>query len=567
MLRELYIKNIAVIDEIRLNFGSGFHIFTGETGAGKSILVEAIGLVLGEKVKSTLIRDGSSEAIVEAVFDVSKAVDVLDLLSQHGFSHPEEPGELILKRQLGQNGNNRIFVNHQRATLAILRQLSRLLIDFSGQHEQFELLDSGQDHATLDAFLPDAQLLNDYREKFAEVRALKLVCDELEKALLERDERLEWISHQLGEITGLKIESEEDEREWLKKRQFLRAEADFSGFEELSQGLIGSHDTGILSNLHRLNQAMQSKPQLKELFKDFIERLDGIRITIEDFSYDLAQKMAGVQKASGITSDEVEAQLYRLEKLKRKFGPGITDIQNRRVELESQKKSLDNIEINLKEARQKWERAFVGLKEQAQNLGAERIRMARQIETWVETELSELKMKGARFVVDVASGPADDFKTYTANGIDRVRLLLSPNPGLGLKPLAEIASGGETSRIFLALKQVLTRYRQYGTLIFDEVDSGISGAVVELTGKKLKSLAERFQVLCITHHAQIASLADMHFHVSKVVKKGNTITRVKVLSQEERIEEVARLMGGVRVTHKTREVARELLKMAQRVIK
>lgn len=559
MLRELYIKNMAIIDELRLSFGRGFHIFTGETGAGKSILVEAIGLVLGEKARSALIRDGASESVVEASFDLSEAGEVQALLQDQGLTHPDDASELVLRRQFSTGGNNRIYVNHQRASLVLLKELSRALIDFSGQHEQFDLLDSGQDIHTLDGFLGDPGLLNSYRAEFSQTQMLSLQVSELEKSLLEREERLEWVGHQLGEISGLKILSAQEEQDWIAKRQILKAQSQIAEFGDLAQKVLSEGDSSILHNLNRLKAFWETRQSIKDYFKEIDSKTDEIRILTNDLSYELAQKVMGIYKVSGLSADEIEQQLYLLERLKRKFGPEIDDIQNRRQELESQKKSLKNLDVDISELKLNLKKSFAKLKELARHLSEHRIQVAQQIETWVTQELSELKMAGARFVVDVVSSVDDDLSHYSQNGADRVQFLLSPNPGFGLKPLAQIASGGETSRIFLALKQVLTRYRRYGTLIFDEVDTGISGAVVELTGKKLKSLADRLQVLCITHHAQIASLADTHFHVIKEVKQGKTITRVQVLNADERIDEVARLMAGVQVSKKTRELAREMI--------
>lgn len=559
MLKELYIKNIAVIDEIRLSFGPGFHIFTGETGAGKSILVEAIGLVLGEKAKATLIRDGAAEAVVEACFGIADAPEVRNTLAENSLTNPDDADELILKRQISSSGNNRIFINHQRATLAQLKELSRQLIDFSGQHEQFDLLDSRQDLKTLDGFLPEPKLVEDYRSRYENLRSLGVKIEELEKSLLERDERLEWLGHQLKEISALKIQSEEEEKNWTEQRQLLRSQSQIQDFADLAQGLLSEGDSSILYNLTRLQQAIGAKSFLKEYFNDFEKRFDELKVLTNDLSFDLAQKIAAMQKSSPLSADEIEEQLFILERLKRKFGPGFAEIMAKRQELESQKQVLENIEMDLKELQSNFNKSFAGLKSVAKALSRAREEQATQIQKWLGAELSELKMPEAKFVIRIVSGDLNEFKSYRTSGVDEVEFLLSPNPGLGLKPLAQIASGGETSRIFLALKQVLTRYRRYGTLIFDEVDSGISGAVVELTGKKLKSLASRFQVLCITHHAQIAGLADTHFHVAKEVRQGKTITRVKVLTASERVEEVARLMGGVKISAKTRDLARELL--------
>ena len=247
-----------------------------------------------------------------------------------------------------------------------------------------------------------------------------------------------------------------------------------------------------------------------------------------------------------------------MERLKRRFGPTLTEVLEHEVSLIRDKSNLQNLDEKIDDLKRDFNKSLIDLKVRAAKLSEQRHELAKKVETWIKDELKDLSLKQAQFVIQINVREFKDFASFGPDGLDEVTFLISPNPGPGLKPLHLVASGGETSRLFLALKNVLTRHRRYGTLVFDEIDTGISGAVVELTGKKLKSLSGRFQVLCITHHAQIASLADTHYHVAKEVKAGQTITRVKILSEEERVEELSRLLGGVNVTSKTRELAREL---------
>lgn len=561
MLKELYIKNIAVIDELRLAFDKGFHIFTGETGAGKSILVESIGLVLGEKAKAPLIRDGSSEATVEAVFDIQDFSEVQKLLEEEGLKNPDDKDELIVKRQISADGKNKVFINHQRSTLSLLQNIAALVIDYTGQHQQIELLDARHDIEVLDQFLPEPKLLRGYAASYERVRETSREIDVTTRLLLEKNERLEWISYQLKELSELKIESAEDEARLKSRREELRHGEVIRSFAEKAGQVLTDGDDSCLNGLNRLIREAEKKAVLEELFSLPLKALDDIKLRIEDAAFEIAKTAShGEGGDQSLSADEIESRLYQLEKLKRKFGPELPDVLQKRGELTAEKKRLENSDDHLAKLKARLKTEFSGLLEFATKLSKDRQVVAEQVKKAVLKELGELKMAGTAFEIAVtAPANREDLTHFGPRGYDTVTFLLSPNPGLALKPLAKIASGGETSRIFLALKQVLTRFRKSGTLIFDEIDTGISGAAVELTGKKLKTLADRFQVFCITHHAQIAGLADRHFLVSKAVEKGRTFTRVKILSPDERVQEVARLMGGVKISTKNLEYAREIV--------
>lgn len=560
MLKELYIKNIAVIDDLRLNFADGFHIFTGETGAGKSILVESIGLVLGEKAKAPLIRDGAGEAVVEAVFDVQNFPEVRETLAREFLLQTEDPDELVVKRSISTDGKNKIFINHQRATLALLQEISGLLIDYTGQHQQIELLDTRQDVHVLDGFLPDPKFVPSYREAYGAARVTAGALAALKIAIRQKDERLDWIAHQLKDWEGLEIASEDEEKEWKTRRELLKNAAVYARFAEISDRILVAGDESCSNGLNALIREIEKQPALTGPFETVLKNLKDAKTCLEDMAYDIAKVSSKNEDPSGAAADRIESQLFQLEKLKRKFGPGVAEVMARREELEAERSHLQNSGQELAALERRFATEFGALKSAADALSCARRGVSQKVQKAVLKELADLKMAEARFEIEVVPvADPQDFAAYGPDGSDRVAFLLSPNPGLSLKPLAKIASGGETSRIFLAIKQVLTRFRSSGTLIFDEIDTGISGAAVELTGKKLKTLADRFQVFCITHHAQIASLADRHFLVSKEVQKGKTFTRVKILSQDEQVHEVARLMGGVTISGKNLEYAREMV--------
>lgn len=561
MLKELYIKNVAVIDELRLNFDKGFHIFTGETGAGKSILVESIGLVLGEKAKGPLIRDGAPEATVEAIFDVSDFAAVKTLVIEEGLGNADDPDELIIRRQIHTSGKNQVFINHQRSSMALLKNISALLIDYTGQHEQIELLDTRRDIEVLDSFLAAPNLLDEYHTAFESVRELQRTTSDLERTILEKNERLEWLKYQLKELNELKVESPEVETELKARRASLKHAASISQFASLAANALTEGETSCLNNLILILRELEKQEHLSALFGPVTKNLRDAKVSLEDVAFEIAKIVSKCENVNGtLPADEIEGRLFHLEKLKRKFGPEITDVIRKRDELAAEKISLENSDENLAELKKKLHREMIVLADKARALSEARQGVSKKVEKAVLKELSELKMSGTQFQIAVRPAPDPKvWQSYHARGSDAVAFLLSPNPGLALKPLAQIASGGETSRIFLALKQVLTRFRKSGTLIFDEIDTGISGAAVELTGKKLKILADRFQVFCITHHAQIASLADRHFLVLKEISKGKTFTRVKLLSGNEQVQEVARLMGGVTISAKNLEYAHEMV--------
>ena len=554
MLKELYIKNIAVVDELRLGFDQGFHIFTGETGAGKSILGEAISLVLGEKPKSNLLRDGSDEAIVEASFAIAKNPEVQTFLKQYSLENTEDPEELILKRQLSSEGKNKVFVNHQRSTLKILQEVAALLIDLTGQHEQMELLTASQDREILDEFLTKKDILEVYAEQYSKTKGIFQKISDLKKTIAEKERRLEGIQFQLKEMGDLEIHSEEEEAGLREKRNFLRHQSQIAEFSSNA----GKIFEDALGSFHKLETTFERNSYLNDYYKNFSSSLKEVKILIEDLSFEISKQTAHLE--TQISLDDLERKLYVLERLKTKYGPEFKDVLKKKAELEAEKGRLENSNEVISDLEVEFTKNFSELKNLTQKLMEHRQKIAKMIEKLIMVELTELQMPEAKFSVQIEEKDRDDFQNYSQSGCDRVCFLISPNPGFGLKPLSQIASGGETSRLFLAIKQVLTRHKKSGTLIFDEIDTGISGAVVELAGRKLKKLADRFQVFCITHHAQIASLADKHFLVSKEIQKGKTFTRVNVLKDQDRIQEVARLMGGVEITSKNMAFAKEILR-------
>lgn len=559
MLKELYIKNIAVIDEQRLNFNSGFQVLTGETGAGKSILVESLGLILGNKAQLELIRDGADEAVVEACYDISCFPSVQYLLEQESLHNAENKNELIIKRLVRTDGQNKILINHQRASLQLLQNISRMLFDFTGQNDQSLLLDSSADIQILDSYLDDENLKKDYQELFFELKTRRSEIEKLRAASVAKVQRLDWLEFQLREFNELAVKSVEEFQELKTKREYFRNKAVIREFGSLAAEALTDGDACANVRLNEVKNHISKRDFLKNQYAEVMSRLEEIQTQLTDVAYEIA-RATSKDVSDDVNLDDIEAQLHQVEKLKKKYGPEIADVLHKKNELTAEKGALENSDEQIEKYVIEFEEKCKNLESKAKKLSEARAAIVKKLERSVKTELGFLKMAGVQFKVSIATETRlDDFSAYGPDGIDKVVFLLSPNPGLSLKPLAKIASGGETSRIFLALKKVLTERRKNGTLIFDEVDAGVSGAVAQLVGLKLKELAQNFQVFCITHHAQIASLADQHFHVAKEVRHNQTFTRVRCLNHNERIQEVARLMGGVKISQKNLDLAKEML--------
>lgn len=565
MLKELYIHNVATIEELRLEFGQGFQVLTGETGAGKSILVESIALILGAKASSELIRDGADQAVVEASFDIKQALEVQEVAKSLGLENTEDPHELLIKRLVSPAGKNKVYVNHQRATLKALQELSLGLIDFTGQHSQMSLLDSTQDIVTLDAFLGSSKPLADYKVAYQRAKELQAQYQHFMTLRDRKEERADWLDFQLKEFNKLQVFSDEEEAELKKARSQLKNQVSIRRFEDLAtQGLTSGGSFNCLQVLQSLKTELDKNSSLLDVYGDKAQVLDDLAASIEDLSFEISKASSKARVGLDLDVEEIESRLHQVEKLKRRFGPELSDVLSKKREMEEERSALDNMDAELSRIGKEFEAATQVLAEKGRALSELRHGVKNAVEEQVQQELKSLLMPHVKFEVLIKTHSAADLKNFNhfhERGIDQVQFMLAPNPGLAPKPLAKIASGGEMSRIFLAIKQVLAPQKQIMTFIFDEIDTGISGAAVELVGQKLKSLSQRFQVFCITHHAQIASQADQHYCVRKQHQKKKTITRVSTLDQEQRVNEVARLMGGIQISQKNLDYAKELLNL------
>ncbi|MFZ0705591.1 MAG: DNA repair protein RecN [Candidatus Korobacteraceae bacterium] len=567
MLLELRVENYAVIESVAVQFAAGLNLVTGETGAGKSILIDALALLLGDKASADAVRHGAEKSVVSAVFDDdSQALDAV--LAANGLDASEEP-QLILRRETASSGKGRVFVNNQPATVAVLKQLAPHLAVIHAQNEAVLAFDEGSRLALLDTFADvDTQKAAEAHAGWQEIG--QRIAD------LERDEQdrlrlLDLWSFQKKEIAAACLEPGEDEKLAAEKRLLANAERIYGAAMSAYDSLYESNASAA-ALIRAAARQLEELSRFDEQFRQSLTQLESARITVEDIGQTLREYAEGID-ASPERLAEVEDRLAALDRLKRKYGPSLDTVIGLGVDLERKLNEMENKDEVLRGLRAELARAAAEYLQAARAISRQRYDASRQLEKQVETEINELAMK-ARFKVETSG--SDDEANWTPRGFDRVQYLISANPGEPLGPVEAIASGGELSRVMLALKTSIEagptgRSRRNGgaksgshrTLVFDEIDSGIGGRAAEAVGKKLKQLSRTAQVLCVTHLPQIASFADQHFVIEKHEVGGRTKTSVRPLDARERTEELARMMSGAKLTETSLKHAEQLLKANQ----
>lgn len=556
MLSILHIENIAVIESADIVFGGGFNALTGETGAGKSIVVDAMGAVTGERASRDLIRTGARSALVSASFT---GVKLLKWLEDNGLC-PDEEGELLLQREIMADGKNLCRVNGRPVTVSQLRALGRQLLNIHGQNDGQQLLDESCHLGYLDGFGDTGGLLRSYREAYDELSRIgekmaALRMDEAEKA-----RRLDTLQYQISELENAGLRAGE-EAELLERRDILRNAADLAeAVEGVHYALSGDDESaGAVALLMEAEQALERVSGVSGGIDELLERLTDCRCQAQDAA-DTARSLRGEFDFEPGELDQLEERLDLLYRLKKKYGPTEEDMI---AYLERCRKELDEIQFaddTLLRLEKEREGALREAKRRAQLLSDARKRAGEALQTRIQAELAQLDMPRVRFQVEFA--PVDNELGLDAAGMDAVRFLMSANVGEALKPIQKIASGGELARIMLCLKNVLAENEDVGTLVFDEVDTGVSGRAAQKVAEKLAQVARRKQVLCVTHLPQIAAMADVHFTVEKGERNGRTYTAVEELDRPRRQAELARLTAGDRITRSALDSAGELLDAA-----
>ena len=549
MLINLTIANFAIIDRLEVQFDEGFNVLTGETGAGKSIILDAFGLLLGDRARPDLVRAGASEATVEALFDLTGRDDILHAFTAAGFSVDDE---LVLRRIVQSGGRSRAYVNGNLVTLAQLQPLSELLVTVCGQHEHQSLLQRNVHLTVLDRFGNLDEPLRLYRESYGLMKKISQQLECLEGAERDRQQRLDFLRHQADEITSAQLLPGEEE-ELLAERLLLQnaerlAGVTRGGYETLYEG-----NGAVCEVLGGLVSELQSVGEIDPELADLAETVQRSLFELEDVSTGLRSYLGRIAFEPN-RLEVIEERLATLTRLKRKYAPAVEEIlallenfAQEIAELENTQETRDNLSEEL---------VTLSLESRAmgETLSAARKKAAQALEVGLLEEMAALAMPGASFGVAFVElgSPGPD-------GHERVEFMVSSNPGEPLMPLAKVASGGELSRMMLALKRLAPEADRVPTVIFDEVDAGIGGAAATAVGRKLQVVSRTSQILCVTHLPQVAAFADHHHRVVKRELDGRTLTKMEHLGSDERAQEMARMLGGATVTEQTLLHAKELI--------
>jgi DNA repair protein RecN (Recombination protein N) len=573
VLTELRLENYAVIDNLVVEFSYGLNLLTGETGAGKSILIDALALLLGEKASTDVIRGGVERAVIAAVFEVAgTAADaVAKLLEANGLDESDDRS-LILRREISASGKGRVFVNNQPATVAVLRQLAPHLAIIHAQNESILSFDGPARLELLDAFAETR--IENIAQKYATWKQIRSRIDDLERGEQDRLRLVDLWTFQKREIEDAKLQSGEDESLESEKRVLANAEkiynAAMNAFDLLYEG-SGSTSSSLRAAHKQVEELARYEPK----FQEALAALESARIGVEDVGATLRDYAGGIH-ASPEHLAQVEDRLALLDRLKRKYGPTLDEVIQFGAEVLRKLSEVENKDEILRQLRGELAQAAEEYLRAAQALSKTRAAAARRLEKLVESEINDLAMKSA-FHIEITHSAEES--NWSASGIDQVLYMISTNPGEPLRQLEHIASGGELSRVMLALKASVesgadassarkrppssarkNREKGQKTLVFDEIDTGIGGRAAEAVGKKLKSLARANQVLCVTHLPQIATFGDHHYVIEKKESAGRTSTTIREVTGEDRTEEVARMLSGAKLTETSRKHAEQLIR-------
>lgn len=548
MLGLLHIENIAVIEQADIHFGEGFNVLTGETGAGKSIVIDAISAILGERAYRDVIRTGADSAFVSALFG---SIPQLSWFEDNHIPYDHE--ELLIQREIFADGKNSCRVNGRPVSVAILKKLGSQLINIHGQHDSQQLFDEQTHLIYLDLFADNDETLKTYQERFHELEQIRCEIERLSMDEGEKMRRVEMLRHHVAEIEQAALEHGEDEQLENRRRILQNAEKLMDNLSDAVSALYGDEDTdGAASLLSQAERSVGKTLRFDESFSEIHSRVSELSYVVQDLASELRDKMEELSY-SGDELEQIESRLDTIHRLKRKYSGGVDDIL---AYLDRAKKELDEIEfsdVKLEQLEKKKAKLEAEAAAAGKELRETRITAAKKLEARLGEELAALDMPRAQFVCNFQE------KSLSENGIDDVCFLMTANIGEALKPMSKVASGGELARIMLAIKNVLAEQDEISTLIFDEVDAGVSGRAAQKVAEKLRQVSKGKQVLCVTHLPQIAAAADNHLLIQKSEKAGRTFTQVTTLDLEGRKLELARIIGGAEITETTLKSAEEMI--------
>ncbi len=553
MLTLLKIKNIALIDELAVEFGGGLNLLTGETGSGKSIIVDSLGALTGSRVSVDLIKEGETSARIEGIFSLSPALEMIALFEESGIAIDRGETEFIVRRELSQSGKNRIFVNDQLVTQALLKQIGAFLVDIHGQGEQATLYDTGTHVVMLDEFAENKNLLAKVADAHSAWTAIRSELSLLEKDEAEKLQLLDILRFQVGEIKAADLQPNEEAELEEEKRRLSNVEK-LTSLSSDAFSLLYDNAESTAVTLEKAQRKVTELADFDTQFEDYAEGVKSARAVIEDLAFAVRDFRAHLE-FSPERLNEIENRLAEITRLRRKYGDSVDAILEHLRISDERLQNIETAEFREEELKRELtirsEKYIVA----AQKLHDAREAAAKKFSSAVENSLKDVALEKAKFEVRIQA----DHAAFTSTGFDRVEFYFSANPGESPKPLAKVASGGEASRLILILKTAAKTHETLKTAVFDEIDVGIGGRVAEAVGRKLKTLSTSQQVLCVTHQPQIASLADQHFVVEKNISRQKTTIGLRELTPNEQIEEIARMLAGEQITDAARENARSML--------
>lgn len=558
MLSELYIKNLAIIEEASIPFSDNFNVFTGETGAGKSILINGINAVLGQRITKDIVRAGCDKAVISALF-TELSDNVCQRLDELGVAH--EDGQITLTREISSDGGSIARVNSRASTVSVLREIGECLVNIHGQHDNQILMDPEKHLSILDSYGGLEKQTEEYHESFKQLQEISRRLKKLTLERKEKAEREELLREKIEEIGSLNIEENEDETLEAEYKIAQNSEDICAALNEAHSYLDGVDDSDVPGAAELISDACgdlaafsDAVPSLKALS----DRLENVRAELEDIISEISSELDKI---------DIDAERYayltdrlnELNRIKKKYGPELSDVLECYNKASEEISDFDLSSDEIEQTAERREKLLADVSEKAKELSAARAEAAERFSAQVEEELKFLDMPNVKICAAMEKGK------LTAAGMDTVEFMISTNAGEGMKPMSKIASGGELSRIMLALKNVIAEKDNIHTLIFDEIDTGVSGRAAQKIGIKLKQVSKHQQVLCVTHLSQMAVMADNHLLIEKKTRDGRTFTSVHKLDFEERKREIARIMVGENITDTALKNAEELLRSADKI--
>jgi len=565
MLTCLNISNIALIDELTVEFDRSLNLLTGETGSGKSIIVDALGVLIGGRFTSDLLKAGRDRGFIEGLFSVERNRELEQLLADSGIEVETGDGpEIIIRRELAASGRNKILINHRLATQSLLRELRPFLVDIHGQGDQQTLFDTGTHLELLDAFAGAAALKDEVALSFKHWSAIKREIEEHGKQEAEKFQLFDILKFQIDELERSQLVVGEDEQLDEERRRLNNVEKLTTLCAE-SFALVYDDSDSAITRIRQTARRVEELAGYESRFRQHLESIESARALLEDLAFSL-RDFADKLEFSPARLDSIEDRLAELSRLKRKYGGSIETALEHLARSQDRLRQIERSDERESELKLEFDAARAAYVKLAAKLHQERVRAAKKFERAVERDLAEVAMERSKFQAQITSpgeseiNSEDATRTFSATGIDRVEFYFSANAGEAARPLVRVASGGEASRLMLVLKTVAGASEFPRTIVFDEIDTGIGGRVSEAVGSKLKKLSATNQVLCVTHQAQIARFADTHLLVRKESTAGRTAIGVERLDRRGRVEEIARMLTGAEITETARRHAREMLK-------